>query len=120
MDELIQQLLQVSAKLFQHLTKTPKSEERDAFIDMIHTLLDERGVIVDKLRALGFDFDPNNSSHATLAELDKGINERLAKSLNVIKADMKDLNNQKKNETQYMNPYSHVQVMDGMYYDKKK
>ncbi|HEY4624082.1 MAG TPA: flagellar protein FliT, partial [Solibacillus sp.] len=32
---------------------------------------------------------------------------------------LKDLQNAKKNEKQYLNPYSSVQVMDGRYYDKK-
>ena len=115
-----QKLLQVSAKLFQHLTQIPKSEERDVFIEKINVLLDERGVLIDQLRADCFVFDDSLTSHATLAELDKGIRDRLAKTMDAIKLDMKDLNNQKKNEQQYMNPYSGVRVMDGMYYDKKK
>lgn len=40
--------------------------------------------------------------------------------MEVIKMDMKNLQKTKKHEKQYVNPYANVQVMDGMYYDKKK
>ncbi|MER1999484.1 MAG: flagellar protein FliT [Lysinibacillus sp.] len=120
MNDVVQQFLQISAKLFQHLTTIPKSDDRDDYIEKIHELLDERGEIIEQLRAANFSFDSNNQAHKTLAELDKGINERLQKTLEAIKFDMKELNKQKKNEQQYTNPYGHVQLMDGMYYDKKK
>ena len=120
MNDLTHELLQISAKLFQHLMTVPKNEERDAYIEKINAFLDERGVLIEKMRAAKFVFNPNESLHAILAELDKGITEHLSNILNAIKSDLKDLKNQKKNEMQYMNPYSHVQVMDGMYYDKKK
>jgi flagellar protein FliT len=120
MNDVVQHFLQISAKLFQHLTTIPKSSERDEFIEKINELLDERGEVVKQLQLANFSFDVNNQAHKTLAELDKGIHERLQKTLEAIKVDMKELNKQKKNEQQYMNPYGHVQVMDGMYYDKKK
>lgn len=120
MDELIQELLQVSARLYDHLTEEPPAEERDEYIEMIQVLLDDRGDIMDELVEHGFEFNPKDNAHGILADLDKGINERLKKVLNSVKTDMKELNKQKKNEMQYMNPYSHLQVMDGMYYDKKK
>jgi flagellar protein FliT len=120
MSDLIQQLLQVSAKLFQHLTTIPSGEERDAFVESITVLLDERGKAVNALREAEFRYDDTDSSHKMLFDLDKGINERLIKVMDAVKGDMKELNKQKKNEIQYMNPYADVQVMDGMYYDKKK
>ncbi len=116
----IQQLLQVSAKLFKHLTDIPKGEERSTYIDEINQMLDERGSLIEKLRQEGFVMASDNKLHETLAQLDKGIRERLDIVMLAVKQDMKDLQNSKKNEKQYMNPYSSVQVMDGMYYDKKK
>lgn len=71
------------------------------------------------LREEDFIANPLDKSHATLIDLDKGIHERLNLVMAEIKHDMKDLQNQKKNEQQYMNPYSNVRTMDGMYYDKK-
>ena len=116
----IQKLLQISAKLYRYLAEIPKGEKRDKYIEIINEQLDERGVIIDMLREEGFIANPLDKSHATLIELDKGIRERLNLVMSEVKHDMRDLQNQKKNEQQYMNPYSNVRTMDGMYYDKKK
>ena len=118
MDNL-QKLLQVSAKLYQHLTHLPQENERDAYIEKVNGFLDERGQVMEQLKSGGFIFDSENKSHVMLAELDKGIRERLDKVMKVIQLDLKDLQNTKKNEKQYMNPYANIQVMDGRYYDKK-
>ena len=117
--ENIQQLLQVSAKLYQHLAAFPEDEQRDAYIEKMNGLLDERGNILEKMEQDGFQFDKQQKTHAMLFELDKGIRERLNKIIKVIQTDLKDLQNAKKHEQQYMNPYANVQVMDGRYYDKK-
>lgn len=118
--ENIQQLLQVSAKLFQHLSKLPEEEQRDSYIVRANSLLDERGIVMEKLQQKGFKIDKQQKSHVMLIELDKGIRERLNNLMKVIQNDLKDLQNSKKSEQQYMNPYANVQVMDGRYYDKKK
>lgn len=118
MDNL-QQLLQVSAKLYQHLTDIPAEEARDAHIEKINSLLDERGILMETMNSDGFQVDFGNKFHTMLAELDKGIRERLNKVMKAIQLDLKDLQNAKKNEKQYMNPYANVQTMDGRYYDKK-
>lgn len=119
MDKL-QQLLQTSAKLYQHLAELPSGEERDSYIEQINTLLDERGTCMQNILADGFKFDKANRSHQMLAELDKGIRERLDKVMEAVKEDMKELNNAKKNEKQYINPYASVSTMDGRYYDNKQ
>lgn len=119
MDKL-QQLLQASAKLYQHLAEVPSGEERGNYIDHIDTLLDERGTCMQNLLADGFKFDKANRSHQMLADLDKGIRERLNKVMEAVKEDMKELNNAKKNEKQYINPYASVSTMDGRYYDNKQ
>lgn len=118
--ENIQQLLQISAKLYQHLAVLPEGEQRDAYIEKTNNLLDERGIIIGKMQHDGFQVDMRQKSHAMLVELDKGIRERLNSTMKVIKKDLKELQYSKKHEQQYMNPYANVQVMDGRYYDKKK
>ena len=114
-----QQLLQVSAKLYQHLTDIPSEESRDVYIEKINIWLDERGVIIDTMQQNGFQIESGNKLHDMLVELDNGIRERLKKVMKVIQQDLKDLQNAKKNEKQYLNPYSEIAVMDGRYYDKK-
>lgn len=120
MDQQLQQLLQVSAKLYEQLGQSVKGEDRDAYIVAIHEKLDERGELIDALQDTQFQYDANNRLHRTLAELDKGINERLQTILTAIKGDIKDLHAVKAQEQRYTNPYSNVQTMDGRYYDRKK
>lgn len=117
--EQTKQLLQISAKLYQHLTNLPKDEARDEYIEKIHTLLDDRGILIEEMSQKGFQVNLNDKSHQMLVELDKGIRERLDIVMKLIQVDLKDLQNAKKNEKQYLNPYASVQVMDGRYYDKK-
>jgi len=120
MEQQIQSVLQVSARLYEHLGNILKGEERDTYIEKINELLDERGVLIEELRNSGFTLDNTEKAHIVLVELDKGIRNRLNNVMAEIKHDMKGLQNAKKNEKQYMNPYSNVRVMDGMYYDRKK
>jgi flagellar protein FliT len=116
----LQLLLQISAKLYQHLTQIPKDDSREAYIETIHELLDERNELMTVLKNNNFIFNAEDKTHQMLLELDKGIRNRLENVQAVIQNDLKSLQNSKKNEKQYMNPYASVQVMDGRYYDKKK
>lgn len=118
--EQLQQLLQISAKLYEQLVKDPEESVRDEFIEELHTLLDQRAELIEQVASSGFSYNAEDKAHRTLFELDKGIRNRLERVMGSIKEDMKNLQNAKKNEQQYTNPYGHVQVMDGMYYDKKK
>lgn len=115
-----QRLLQISAKLYQQLESVPKSENRAELIQDINRLLDERGEMLELILQEGFQIDPQNKIHSMLIELDKGIRERLSTIMNIVKSDMRNLQTAKKNERQYINPYSSVRAMDGRYYDKKK
>lgn len=119
MDNL-QRVLQLSAKLYQFLEAGTSVEQRDDFIKEIDRQLDERGKALKQLLDEGFQIDSQHKVHAMLIELDKGIRDRMDNVMNAVKSDMKTLQAAKKNEKQYLNPYSSVQVMDGMYYDKKK
>ena len=118
--ELYNKFLQSSVVLYNQLEKFPDGDERESYIEEITAKLEQRDQLAIELKQSGFKYDEENGDHITLFEIDKGIRERLNNLLNIIKADMKDLQNAKKNEVQYANPYGHVQSMDGMYYDKKK
>lgn len=88
--DLIQQLLQVSAKLYKHLSAFPSGEERTEYIDEVNGLLDERGTLVKQLREQNFQYDETDETHVTLYKLDKGIRERLDLLFNEVKADLKN------------------------------
>lgn len=120
MDLIVQQLLKCSSHLYETLSTFPEDSEREAFIVEVNKQLDERGLLIEKLKRDNFVYNSEDNVHKILFELDKGIKERLNKQLSTIKHDLKELQASKKSEQQYNNPYSHLQSMDGMYYDRKK
>ena len=73
-----------------------------------------------KLKSSGFCYDKNNGIHKTLNELDQGIQERLQLVGDAVKTDILNLQNSKKHEIQYVNPYGSLRNLDGRYYDGKK
>ena len=115
-----QQLLQLSAKLFQLLETNPNGDERDMFLEEVDRLLEQRGQVLEALRDENYQLDKENKVHGLLIELDKGIRDRLDLVMQAVKKDMKNLQMAKQKEKEYINPYSSVRVLDGKYYDKKK
>ncbi len=113
----VEEFLEASEDLFSHLATIPSDDERTEFIDQINVLLDAREEAIQQLDKTTI------STHALynhLLELDKSINERLEKVMNVVKGDIKDLQQKKRHETSYTNPYAATQTLDGMYFDNKK
>lgn len=113
----VEQFLDASEKLFSHLASNPSDEERTGFIEQINILLDAREEAIQRLDKT---IVSKHSSYNHLIELDKGIKERLDKVMNVIKGDLKGLQQKKRHETSYTNPYAATQTLDGMYFDNKK
>lgn len=120
MDKILSDYLQISAKVFKDLTQIPTGDERTEFISEINEQLDERGKIVDQLKQFNFKYDELNKIHQTLFELDKGIQERLALVMEAVKEDIREMQNAKKNEQQYIDPYQNLRSLEGRYYDGKK
>ena len=117
---MINNYLQKSAQLYKHLSNIPEDEERTEYIETINRLLDERGELVINLQQSNFQYDDSNKTHRTLYELDKGIRERLIVVMDAVKTDIKDLQNTKKHERQYIDPYDKLRTLEGRYYDGKK
>ncbi|KOP77732.1 flagellar assembly protein FliT [Lysinibacillus sp. FJAT-14745] len=120
MDTILNIYLQTSAQLFKYLTNIPNGEERTQYISKINEYLDERGKLVDQIKQLNFQYDEKNKTHQTLFELDQGIQERLSMVMEAVKEDIKDLQNTKKHELQYIDPYESLRIVEGRYYDGKK
>lgn len=112
--------MQISAQLYKHLATIAPAEERLEYIEKINEMLDKRGELVEQLKSSGFEYNPEERTHQTLFELDKGIRERLDSVMSAIKTDIKDLNNTKKHESQYIDPYKDVRLVEGRYFDNKK
>lgn len=118
--DILNKCLQTSAQLFKHLSDIPEGENRSSYIEEINRLLDERGNLINQLKELNFQYDEKNKIHFTLFELDKGIRERLNIVMEAVKADIKDFQNTKKHERQYIDPYESLRILEGRYYDGKK
>jgi flagellar protein FliT len=117
---MVNDYLQISAQLYKHLTTVPVGEERSEYIKKINDLLDQRGEAINALQQSDFKYDENNNIHQTLFELDKGIQLRLKLVMDEVKNDIKELNNTKKNERHYIDPYEDLRTIEGRYYDGKK
>ena len=117
---MLNNYLQKSAQLYKHLTSIPDDEKRTEYIEKINQLLDERGELVIKLQESNFQFDDTIKTHKILFELDKGIQERLILVMDAVKDDIKELQNTKKHERQYIDPYENLRALEGRYYDGKK
>lgn len=117
---MLNELLQKSAQLLKVLVEIAEQKERPENLDKITTLLDERGVIIEKIKQGGFRYDESNKMHTTLFELDKGIREKLDIIMQSIKDDIKDVQKSKKFERQYIDPYGDVRHLNARYYDGKK
>ncbi|MFJ7825257.1 flagellar protein FliT [Psychrobacillus sp. NPDC096623] len=113
----VEDFLTVSEKLYSHLTNLPAEENRIAYIEEINQLLDVRETAI---RSIGDEDLSVSSFYDRLVVLDKGINQRLEKFMASIKGDIKDLQQKKRHESAYSNPYAATQTLDGMYFDNKK
>jgi flagellar protein FliT len=121
MSNFEQQLLQLSAQLFQELSKVPESShDRDSYLERVDQLLEKRGQLFETMHAQQIKLDSSSKNKDLLIELDKGIQKRLQNVMLTVKNDIKNVKVSKQKEGNYINPYSSVQVMDGRYYDKKK
>ncbi|MFF2752180.1 flagellar protein FliT [Psychrobacillus sp. NPDC058041] len=113
----VEQFLVASEKLFSHLTNIPSEDERTAYIEQINHLLDVRE---HSIQVLGNTDLSTHSLYDHLLELDRGINKSLKKVMDMVKGDLKDLQQKKRHESSYSNPYAATQAIDGMYFDNKK
>lgn len=120
MEQKIQALLQISAKLYEQLGVIPEGTERDEFIAELEDKLDERGELMHQLNEENFVYDESIKMHQMLFELDKGIRTRLKLVSTSIQTDLRELQMMKHREKKYSNPYADLRAMDGKYYDNKK
>ncbi|WP_313892547.1 flagellar protein FliT [Psychrobacillus sp.] len=117
---VLENFLAASEKLYSHLTTIPGENERDDFIDQIDVLLDEREVTIQALASMDKLELQAHPLTDHLHELDRGISERLEKVMDAVKVDIRGLQEMKRKENSYTNPYAATQSIDGMYFDNKK
>lgn len=116
----VEKLLATSAQLYEHLTVIPDGDERDQYIEKIDEFLEKRGQLLEEVMSSNNVSLDGHQLTPHLIKLDAGIQGRLKKVMDTIKTDMRNLQQSKKSEQVYLNPYSNVSSVDGRYYDGKK
>ncbi|TQR17387.1 flagellar protein FliT [Psychrobacillus vulpis] len=117
---VVEDLLVASEALLVHLDTIPSEDKRDEFIERIEVLLDERENFIRVLSNLKEFNLENDTLKDRVIELDKDVINRLNKVMSVIKGDISELQQMKRREKSYSNPYAATQTIDGIYFDNKK
>lgn len=113
----VQQLLDVSQQLHDHLEYSIENVDRDEYIDTITRLLDKRQSLMDSLS--GEYSEEEKKLGKQIVRLNEKIEQRLQEKLRFLKQELETFQRNKHRRERYANPYKHVSI-DGMYFDKKK
>jgi len=113
----LQPVLNVSKKLEALLYDEKHSGDRESVISKATELIDERGMLMEKLIAPFSEEEMEMGK--ILIPLNTKIEQRMNMIFNELKLEMKELKQQRRSKQQYKNPYKDVEVMDGMYVDSK-
>lgn len=107
--EIVQQLLTA--------TKQTEEEQRDAIIEKIDGLLDERDQLQQQIQA---PFTPEEEVLGKqLVLLEKQVVQSLDAYMKLIRTNINDSKTKKEHVKTYMNPYGKV-ARDGTFYDTKQ
>lgn len=107
--ETTQQLLSATSRI--------EEEQRDAVIDEINELLDERDALQTEITA---PFTPEEEVLGKqLVELEKQVTAGLAAYMKLIRSDITAAQSKKEHVKSYVNPYGKV-ARDGTFYDTKQ
>lgn len=114
----VQAVFDITVKMKEILSQENSPNERDAVIEQIQQLLEQRENLLAELK------EPFTVEEKLLGKrliiLNKDIQERMERLFTTLKQEMRQVKKQKSSNKNYVNPYRNVAVMDGMYMDKKK
>lgn len=104
---------------FEKLVDRPiPSKDRDVVIEQIQDKLSQRQKILDQLTPP--ETKEDKALGQAILEKDKIIQEKVQTLLLDVEKDMNKHKKHKSTSNKYLNPYQHVSVKDGSYWDKKK
>lgn|SRR5690625_2362471 len=112
----VQQLWDVTKKLNDHLNEGIQ-EDRDAYIDVIANLLEERQGLLDRLPKSYSEEEKRLGKE--IVTFTRNIDAKLEEQFQFLKDELEQFQLNKRRREQYANPYANVSI-DGMYFDKKK
>ncbi|WP_017756421.1 flagellar protein FliT [Calidifontibacillus oryziterrae] len=111
-------LLNLNKQFLDFLNKDFPTENRDSYIEEINKFLEEREELIIKLKETDPAFDRAEMSQ--IIQSNKEIDKRLNQCLQLIKNDLKRINQRKKKNIQYSNPYESSSNLDGTFLDKRR
>lgn len=108
---------ELTKKLLEVIHKLDHASERGEEILQLEQLLEERQHLLSIIHP---PYSDEQKKYGTAAvELDKQLNQALQKLKMEIKTGILQLQQKKKNNAKYANPYESLNV-DGMFYDRRK
>ncbi|MDY0408910.1 flagellar protein FliT [Virgibacillus soli] len=114
----IKKLYDVTLRLKEVVEQSTTSKNRQDHIDEINKLVDERSELIKNITP------PYREDETLLGKeivaLNVQIQAQMERLFQDLKLEMKQVKKQKKSNESYINPYKHIQTLDGLYMDRKK
>ncbi|MDY0393230.1 flagellar protein FliT [Virgibacillus halophilus] len=114
----LQALYQQTENIEKLLTSRISSANRQEIIDQLNVLIEKRSELTFSMKPPYTEEEMNIGKQ--VLSMNEAIEKKMEQLFADLKMEMKQIQQQKKSNQSYINPYKHVQTMDGMYMDKKK
>ncbi|WP_102028695.1 flagellar protein FliT [Salirhabdus sp. Marseille-P4669] len=111
------QLHEKTANLHEQLKQDSTEKDREELISEITIFVNERDELLKAIKPPFTEKEMNLGKEILV--MDQQIQEVLQRLLSGLKGSMKDIQNKKRNNRKYVNPYQNVSTVDGMFFDKK-
>jgi flagellar protein FliT len=111
-------LYDVTRKLDKLLKQPVQPKSREDVITQVNTLIEQRGDFLQKITPPFTDEEKGTGKEIVI--LNEQIQKQMHLLFNALKQEMKQVKKQKKSNRTYTNPYEKMEVMDGMFMDRKK
>lgn len=109
---------QITESMQQLLVQDITSHNREEVISALQEKIEKRGKLLELIAPPYTEEEEELGS--TVVQMNQRIEQQMQQLFTALKNEMKQVQQQKKSTTSYVNPYKNVQNTDGMFLDKKK
>ncbi|MFD1849016.1 flagellar protein FliT [Oceanobacillus bengalensis] len=114
----VRPIYELTLEMQELLDQRTPMKEREKIITKLNELVLQRGTCMDSVRSPYTEEEKQLG--AQLIPLNEYVQNKMQLLFGELKVEMKQVKKQKSSNKKYVNPYQNVQIMDGMYMDKKK
>ncbi|RYG74397.1 flagellar protein FliT [Lentibacillus lipolyticus] len=114
----LQELWDTTEELHHVLHAAMEAKDRETTIEQMNRLIERRSEIMKRLQPPFSEAE--NRLGKKLVCLNKQVQVQMDNLFDELKQEMRQMKKQKKSNRTYVNPYEHVQTMDGMFLDSKQ